>query len=67
MKLPIPNAQEINRIAARAEEVIKNTTSRSSHLMCVENAIREALALVVDRLNVQVPDALYIDLTKGPH
>lgn len=64
MKLPIPNAQEIHRIASRAEETIKNTQSRSSHLMCVENAIREALALVVDRLNVQVPDAFQIDLSK---
>ncbi|UAW53455.1 hypothetical protein QGX15_gp007 [Pseudomonas phage psageK4e] len=64
MKLPIPNAQEINRIAVRAEETIKNTTSRSSHLMCVENAIREALALVVDRMNIQINDSLQIDLTK---
>ncbi|QHZ59960.1 hypothetical protein PJKIFABJ_00005 [Pseudomonas phage PE09] len=64
MKLPIPNAQEINRIAARAEETIKNTTSRSSHLMCVENAIREALALVVDRMNIQINDSLQIDLRK---
>ena len=64
MKLPIPNAQEIHRIAARAEETIKNTTSRSSHLMCVENAIREALALVVDRMNVQINDSLQIDLRK---
>lgn len=65
MKLPIPNAQEINRIAARAEETIKNTTSRSSHLMCVENAIREALALVVERMNIQINDSLTIDLRKS--
>ncbi|WYN05141.1 hypothetical protein ISREJYDI_CDS0181 [Pseudomonas phage UNO-G1W1] len=65
MKLPIPNAQEINRIAARAEETIKNTTSRSSHLMCVENAIREALALVVERMNIQINDSLTIDLRKN--
>lgn len=54
MKLPMPTANEIYRIATRAEDTIKNTTSRSSHLMCVENAIREALQLVIDRMDIQM-------------
>lgn len=54
MKLPMPTATEIHRIAARAEDTIKNTQSRSSHLMCVENAIREALQLVIDRMDIQM-------------
>lgn len=65
MKLPMPTAQEIYNIADRAEDIINNTTSRSNHRMCIENAIRQALFIVVERMNIQVPDALYIDLTKS--
>lgn len=64
MKLPMPTANEIHRIAARAEDVIKNTTSRSSHQMCVENAIREALQLVLDRMDIQMPSPLVLSLGK---
>lgn len=63
-KLPLLNASEINRIAARAEDTIKNTTSRSSHLMCVENAIREAMQLMIDKLNIEIVSPFQIDLSK---
>lgn len=63
MKLPMPTADEIYRIASRAEDVIKNTTSRSSHQMCVENAIRQALQLVIDRMDIQLTP-IQLDLGK---
>jgi len=63
MKLPMPTANEIYRIATRAEDTIKNTTSRSSHLMCVENAIREALQIVIDRMDIQM-NPVTLDLGK---
>lgn len=64
MKLPMPNANEIHRIAARAEDTINNTNSRSNHHMCVENAIREALQLVIDRMDIQM-SPVTLDLGKG--
>ncbi|UOL48427.1 hypothetical protein QGX12_gp004 [Pseudomonas phage Kremar] len=63
-KLPLLTAHEINKIALRAEDTIKNTTSRSSHLMCVENAIREAVQLMIDKLDIQIVSPFQIDLSK---
>ena len=63
MKLPMPTAHEIWKIANRAEDVIKNTNSRSSHQMCVENAIREALQIVIDRMDIQMAP-ISVDLSK---
>lgn len=65
MKLPILTPQEIHKIAARAEDVIKNTQSRSSHQMCVENAIREAQALILEKLNIEVQHHYFVSLEKG--
>ena len=64
MKLPMPTAQEIYNIADRAEQSIYNSGSRSADKLIIENAIRNALAIVVDRLNIEVPDGLRIDLSK---
>ena len=63
-RLPMLTANEIYKIAARAEETIKNTTSRSSHLMCVENAIREAIQLMIEKLDIQIVSPFQIDLSK---
>jgi BMFP domain-containing protein YqiC len=65
MKLPMPTANEIWKIANRAEDTINNTNSRSNHHMCVENAIREALQIVLDRLDVQLLSPLAVDLSKS--
>jgi len=64
MKLPLPTANEIFAIAERAEDAMRNTNSRSCHKLIIENAIRNALDIVVGRLNIQVPDTLTIDLSK---
>jgi hypothetical protein len=63
MKLPMPTAQEIYNIADRAEGAIYNSGSRSADKMIIENAIRNALQIVVDRLNIQVAP-ISIDLSK---
>jgi hypothetical protein len=63
MKLPMPTAQEIYNIAERAEGAIYNSGSRSADKMIIENAIRNALQIVVDRLNIQVA-SISIDLSK---
>jgi hypothetical protein len=59
----MPTAQEIYNIADRAEGAIYSSGSRSADRMIVENAIRNALQIVVDRLNIQVA-AISIDLSK---
>lgn len=64
IRLPMLSANEIHKIAARAEDTIKNTTSRSSHLMCVENAIREAIHLMIEKLDIQIVSPFQIDLSK---
>ena len=64
-KLPMLSADEIYKIAKRAEDTINNTNSRSNHLMCVENAVREAVQLMIDKLNIQIVSGFQIDLTKS--
>jgi hypothetical protein len=64
MKLPMPTAQEIYNIACRAEEVTYISKSRLADRMAIENAIRQALALVVDRLDIQITTPLSVDLSK---
>lgn len=65
MKLPMPTAQEIYNIAERAETAIYHSNSRTADKLIIENAIRNALAIVVDRMNIQIPDNLQIDLSKN--
>lgn len=65
MKLPMPTAQEIFALAERAEDAMRNTTSRSCHRLIIENAIRNALDIVVSRLDIQIPTPLTIDLSKS--
>lgn len=63
MKLPMPTATEIYAMAERAEGAIHLSESRYADKMIIENAIRNALQIVVDRLEIQLP-ALSIDLSK---
>jgi len=63
-KLPLLSPQEIYKIAERAEDTINNTNSRSNHRMVVENAIREAVQLMIDKLNIQIVSPFQIDLSK---
>lgn len=65
MKLPMPTANEIYNLADRAEQSIYNSGSRSADKLIIENAIRNALQIVIDRMNIQVPDSLSIDLSKS--
>lgn len=65
MKLPLLSAAEIGKIAARAEVTINNTNSRSNHAMAVENAIREAQFMILEKLDVHVQNHYFVDLQKG--
>jgi pyridoxine 5'-phosphate synthase PdxJ len=64
MKLPMPTVNEIYAIAERAEAALVNTTSRSCHKLIVENAIRQALQLVIDKMNIQMAP-VQLDLGKS--
>jgi hypothetical protein len=63
MKLPMPTAQEIYNIAERAELAVYTSNSRTADRLIIENAIRNALQVVVDRLNIHVAP-ISIDLSK---
>lgn len=63
MKLPMPTANEIYSLANRAEEAIYNSGSRSADKMIIENAIRNALQIVIDRLDIEV-SSIRVDLSK---
>lgn len=64
MKLPMPSAQEINNIANRTEDAIYRSQSRNADVQLIENAIRSALQIVVDRMNIQMIAPLTVDLSK---
>lgn len=63
MKLPMPTSQEITNIANRCETPLTNTNSVSCRRAIVENAIREALAIVIDRMDIQMA-SVSLDLSK---
>jgi hypothetical protein len=55
MKLPMPTAQEIAQIADRAEHAIYMCdANRTATKLLVENAIRNALQVVIDRMDIQM-------------
>jgi LytS/YehU family sensor histidine kinase len=65
MKLPMPTTQEIAQIADRAEHAIYMCdANRTATKLLVENAIRHALQVVTDRLDIQVASPLRVDLSK---
>jgi len=64
MKLPIPTPNEIYTIADRAESAIYVSGSRTADKHIIENAIRHALAIMIDRLNIQIPQPVGLDLSK---
>jgi hypothetical protein len=66
MKLPMPTTQEIAQIADRAEHAIYMCDgNRTATKLIVENAIRHALQVVTDRLDIQVPGVLQVNLGKS--
>lgn len=65
MKLPMPTSNEINNLATRAEDAIYRSQSRAADVQIIENAIRNALAIVVDRMNIQIPQPIGLDLSKS--
>lgn len=64
MKLPMPTSDEIYKAACRAEGAIYESRSRAADVYIIENAIRNMIQVIVDRMNIQVPDSLSIDLSK---
>lgn len=62
MKLPMPSAQDIYNIAERTAGQL--TSTKSTNVLLIENAVRNAIQVIVDRMNVQIPDSLHIDLRK---
>lgn len=65
MKLPMPTSSEISQLAERAEGAINCTNSRHAHKQLVENAIRSALQIVIDRMDIQIPQPIGLDLGKA--
>jgi hypothetical protein len=65
MKLPMPTSQEVLNIAERAEQAIYMCDgNRAATKLVVENAIRHALCLIVDRMDIQIPQPIGLDLSK---
>lgn len=65
MKLQMLTSQEIAQIADRAEHAIYMCdANRTATKLVVENAIRHALQVVVDRLDIQMPTPLVLSLSK---
>ena len=64
MKLQMPTTQEIISIAERAEIAISASNSRFADRQIIENAIRNALAIVVDRMEIQIPQPVGLELSK---
>lgn len=65
MKLPMPTAQEIDQIASRAEHAIYMCdANRNATKLVVENAIRNALQIVVDRMDIQLAP-IHLNLGKS--
>ena len=62
MKLPMPSPDEIYKMADRAASQM--TSTRSVNTLIIENAIRCGLQTVVDRMNIQIPNTITIDLSK---
>jgi hypothetical protein len=64
MKLPMPTPQEITNIANQCETPLSNTNSTYCRRVIVENAIRLALSIVIDRMDIQIPQPIGLDLSK---
>jgi hypothetical protein len=64
MKLPMPTAQEIYNLADRAEAAIYSSNSRTADKHIIENAIRNALQIVIDRMDIQIAP-VSLDLGKS--
>jgi len=64
MKLPVVTFAEIKNIADRAESAIYHSGSRAADVLIIENAIRNALAIYTEKLDIQVRQHYELDLSK---
>ena len=64
MKLPMPTANEIYALSERAEAAIYASNSRNADKLIIENAIRNALQIVIERMEIQIAQPIGIDLSK---
>ncbi|UAV89604.1 hypothetical protein [Pseudomonas phage COT4] len=64
MKLPIVSFNEIKNLADRAESAIYSSGSRAADVHIIENAIRNALAIFTERLEIQFKGQFEVDLRK---
>lgn len=65
MKLPVVTFQEIKNMADRAESAIYQSGSRSADTLIIENAIRNALAIYTEKLEIQMKQHYFVDLGKS--
>lgn len=64
MKLPMPTGKEIYDAAVRAEDAIHRSTSRTADVYIIENAIQHIMRMMIDRMDIQIPTPLMINLRK---
>lgn len=64
MKLPVVGFQDIKNLAERAELAIYSSGSRAADRLIIENAIRNALAIYTEKLDIQIKQHYFVDLTK---
>lgn len=57
MKLLMPTVTEIRDIANATEMALLNSNNRVVNVHVIENAIRKALDIVIDGLDVQIGEA----------
>lgn len=63
MKLPMPTADEVYKMAERAASAMGS--NRVMNTLIIENSIRNAMAIIVDRMNIQIPQPIGLDLSKS--
>lgn len=64
MKLPVVTFNEINTIATRAEAAIYRSGDRGTDIHVIENAIRNALEIFTEKLNIQMKATFELSLSK---
>lgn len=65
MKLPVLTFQEIKNLAERAEHACNGSGSRTADVHIIENAIRNALQIYTDKLDIQIKQHYFVDLSKS--
>lgn len=65
MKLPVISFQDIKIMAERAEAAVYSSGSRVADVHIIENAIRNALAIYTEKLDIQMKQHYFVDLGKS--